>query len=144
MTNKRFPIRTKPSKPVLLKNVSHEKNVGYFSLQDLVDLANEWGAPFVECEIETDCDGAHYCNCSVILSWSGPEPVEVFEERMELYEKARESYDLWAEENKEVIAIELDVRKLVKEEAVRARAQIKVDMLAEELAKNQRKLEALS
>lgn len=142
MTNKRFRIRTKPSKPVLLKNVDHEKNVGWFSLQELVDIANEWGAPFGECEVELE--HGYGCECTVLLSWSGPEPIQLFQERMDKYEKAIESYESWAEENKDVIVVELEVRKLLKEEAARASAQKKVDALAVELAKNQRKLEAMS
>ena len=146
MTNKRFRIRTKPSKPVLLNNVHHEKNVGYYTLQNLIDLAKEWGAPFNECEVEID-HGYGYgygCDCTAVLSWAGPEPIELFQERMDKYEQARASYDVWAEENKDVIVVELEVRKLLKEEAARALAQKKMDALAVELAKTQRKLEAMS
>ena len=126
---KRFAIRNKPSKPVRLNNVNHEKNVGYFSLQDLIDLANEWGAPFEACEVELEYNGGYTCDCSVIFTWAGPERIGLFEGRMEQYEKARESYDAWAEEYKDEIAVELEVRKLLEEEVARVKAQAAVDKL---------------
>lgn len=141
---KRFAIRGKPSKPVRLKSESHEKNIAYVSLQEVVDIAKEWGAPLGECDVEIERGYGYGCDCTVLLSWSGPEPIQLFQERMDKYEKGLESYEVWAEEFKDEIAVELEVRKLLKEELARVLAQTKVDKLTKELAKNQKKLEALS
>lgn len=141
---KTFPIRNKPSKPVRLKNQNHEKRISYLSLEEVIDIAREWGAPFVECDVEIDSGYGYSCDCSVILSWSGPEPIEIFQERVGKYEKALESYDAWYNENKDEIVVEVARRKEVKAEAIKASAQEKVDKLAAELAKNQKRLRAMS
>lgn len=111
----KFRIKKRPSKPVRQKNQSHEASINYESLQAAVDQANLWGAPLVECEIEHDT-GYHYNDCSVILTWNGPEPDEIFQHRLVEYGRKLKLYEEWAVEFKDEIVEELALRVIEDEQ----------------------------
>ncbi len=114
MARKKFKIRSKPKKPVRNKKHRYEESIGYESLQAVIDIATSWGAPFAECEIDKDSYGygGYYDDCSVNLKWTGLEPEEYFQQRLVAYGTKLKLYKVWAKENKDQIAEELEIRKV--------------------------------
>lgn len=147
MARKKFKIRSKPKKPVRKKKHRHEATIGYASLQSAVDTARSWGAPLVECEIDTDYHGygGYYDDaCSIVLRWTGPEPEEYFQQRLLVYGGKIALYKVWAKENKDQIAEELAIRRVEeKEKTAKAVAKAKT-RIKKELSDLKKKLEAMS
>lgn len=111
---KKFRIKKRPSKPVRQKSRPYEESIGYESLQSVIDTAKLWGAPFNECEIEFDGGyGGYYDDSSVYLRWNGTESDEIFQHKVEEYERKLKLYEEWVVEFKDEIAEE--TRKKISE-----------------------------
>lgn len=141
---KKFRIKKRPSKPVRKKNQVHEEPISYESLQSIVDQANLWGAPLSECEIGVGGRYNYYNDYSIILSWTGPEPVEIFRHRLADYDRKLDLYEEWVVEFKDEIAEELALRKIEDEQKNRKAVLLERTRIKNELVALQKKLEVIS
>jgi hypothetical protein len=122
--------------PVRAKNIRHELDVEYHSLQHVIDLCAEYDIKPKDASIESVYVNDYGADSSETkVCFTASEKLEEFEAKQASYRRRLKAYNTWYEENKAQIEDELALRKH-KEHAETERAMEKKKLrLERDLAK---------
>lgn len=114
MSRVKFKIRSKPKRPV--RNPNFKQWLGDVESDDTLLKIVEMSKGLDPKYICIEKSYGYYDEVSIELVYSGPEPDENLEKRIENYNSALADYKKWYVENQEAIEIELAFRKKEEED----------------------------